>query len=94
MNRILVVEDEENIADYLVTGLREEGQDVLRPVCRYASFGPTGRRATFLPHFLPPRRLPPRLIETVLENVANTHLLAMQAVVALRAISYRFSGRP
>jgi two-component system, OmpR family, copper resistance phosphate regulon response regulator CusR len=28
MNRILVVEDEENIADYLVTGLREEGYAV------------------------------------------------------------------
>ncbi len=28
MNRILVVEDEENIADYLVTGLREEGYEV------------------------------------------------------------------
>jgi two-component system copper resistance phosphate regulon response regulator CusR len=30
MSRILVVEDEENIADYLVTGLREEGYAVER----------------------------------------------------------------
>jgi two-component system copper resistance phosphate regulon response regulator CusR len=28
MNRVLVIEDEENIADYLVTGLREEGYTV------------------------------------------------------------------
>ncbi len=31
MSRILVVEDEENIADYLVTGLREEGYAVEPP---------------------------------------------------------------
>ncbi len=37
MNRILVVEDEENIADYLVTGLREEGYAV-----EHAADGTTG----------------------------------------------------
>jgi two-component system copper resistance phosphate regulon response regulator CusR len=38
-NRILVVEDEANIADYLVTGLREEGYTV-----EHAADGDSGRR--------------------------------------------------
>ena len=38
VSRILVVEDEANIADYLVTGLREEGYTV-----EHAADGESGR---------------------------------------------------
>ena len=38
--RVLVVEDEANIADYLVTGLREEGYTV-----EHAAEGDVGRRS-------------------------------------------------